>query len=177
LNNEEEASLDPMKKLERLIDEKYDTVVDDLIAGKIPTKFHYARVKNQTDNEELTDDMLLYLDDKTLNKFIPLKSLAPYKDGYAVPGYKKKRLLAEFQREVEKRKKEFLREMKHKKEIEENNKSLLQKKRNNSTNNEFTGFERKSKKDINNNINKEFDPNNKQEYRKKKRLETYGFTD
>ncbi len=150
--------------------------MDDLIAGKIPTKFHYAKVKRQTDNDELTDDMLLYLDDKTLNKFIPLKSLAPYREGYVVPGYKKKRLLSEFQREVEKRKKEFIREVKQKKEIEETNKSLLNKKRNNHFDNNNNGF-KKSKKDENENKNKDFDPSNKHEYRKKKRLETYGITD
>lgn len=155
-----------------MIDEKYDTVVDDLIAGKIPTKFHYSKVNNPQDNEELTDDMLLFLDDKTLNKFIPLKALAPYKDGYVVPGYKKKRLLSEFQREVEKKKKEFIREIKQKKEIEENNKSFLQKKRINDINNA-----KKANKGGEDNKNKDFDPSNKQEYRKKKRLETYGITD
>ena len=152
--------------------------MDDLIAGKIPTKFHYSKVNNPKDNEELTDDMLLYLDDKTLNKFIPLKALAPYKDGYVVPGYKKKRLLAEFQREVEKTKKEFIREMKQKKEIEEQNQSYLQKKRNfeNKEKDAFGG-KKVNKFGEEENKNNAFDPSNKQEYRKKKRLETYGITD
>ena len=149
-----------------------------MIAGKIPTKFHYSKVKSQEDNDELTDDMLLYLDDKTLNKYIPLKSLAPYRDGYEVPGYKKKRLLAEFQREVDKKKKDFIKEMKQKKEIEENNKSFLHKKRdfNDSEKEGFTG-KKANKNAGEESKNKEFDPNNKQEYRKKKRLETYGITD
>lgn len=121
--------------------------------------------------------MLLYLDDKTLNKYLPLKALAPYKEGYVVPGYKKKRLLSEFQREVEKRKKEFIREIKQKKEIEETNKSFLNKKRNNHLNNINNKTGLKKSKNDNEDKNKDFDPSNKQEYRKKKRLETYGITD
>jgi hypothetical protein len=121
--------------------------------------------------------MLLYLDDTTLNKYIPLKALAPYKDGYVVAGYKKKRLLAEFQREVEKKKKEFIRDMKQKKEIEDSNKSFLHKKRN-FNNDDKSGFNGKKAKNVSeDNENKVYDPTNKQEYRKKKRLETYGITD
>jgi len=157
-------------------------VVSDLIAGKIPTKFHYSKVKNPLDNEEITDDMLLYLDDKTLNKFIPLKALAPYKEGYVVPGYKKKRLLSEFQREVDQKKKDFIREMKQKNAIEESNISYLHKKRNFNDNDKADkgGFsDKKAKKNSSaeDTNNREFDPSNKQEYRKKKRLETYGITD
>ena len=114
--------------------------------------------------------MLLYLDDRTLNKYIPLKALAPYRDGYVVPGYKKKRLLSEFQREVEKIKKDFVKEIKNKKDIEETNKNLLQKKHNNVSNNP----EKSSKKKNEKSDNKDYDPNNKQDFRKKKRLETYG---
>ena len=144
--------------------------MDSLIAGKIPTKFHYSKVMGQEDNNELTDDMLLYLDDKTLNKYLPLKALAPFRDGYVVPGYKKKRLLSEFQREVDKKKREVINEMKKKKEIEETNKSFLQKKKYSSSNSN------KKNKSVDKE-GKEFNPNNKQDFRKKKRLETYGIVD
>ena len=70
-----------MKKIDNLLDEKFEVAVDSLIAGKIPTKFHYSKVSSQEDNNELTDDMLFYLDDKTLNKYLPFKALAPYRDG------------------------------------------------------------------------------------------------
>lgn len=167
--NEETDNLEPRKKLEKLIDEKYDTVVDDVIAGHIPTKFHYAKVKGHTDNDELTDDMLLYLDDQTLNKYLPLKTLAPYKDGFIVPGYKKKRLLSEFQREVDKRKRELLNEIKQKKQIAESNQSLLQKKHLSSEKSSNSKLEKEEK-------NSDSVATDKKEYRKKKRLETYGIT-
>lgn len=118
--------------------------------------------------------MLLYLDDKTLNKYLPLKALAPYRDGYVVPGYKKKRLLSEFQREVDKKKRDVINEMLRKKEIEEINKSFLQKKKYSSSNNNISNKKNKSSNGDKNNINKEYVPTNKQEFRKKKRLETYG---
>merc|ERR1712032_334035 len=166
-----EEENDQKKKLDNLLDEKFEVAVDSLIAGKIPTKFHYSKVSKQEDNNELTDDMLLYLDDKTLNKYLPLKALAPYRDGYVVPGYKKKRLLNEFQREVDKKKRDILNEMKQKKDIEESNKSFLQKKRNlNNDNNN-----KKSSKGGDKDDNKEF--TNKGDFRKKKRMETYGLAD
>jgi len=121
--------------------------------------------------------MLLYLDDKTLNKYLPLKALAPYRDGYEVPGYKKKRLLSEFQREVDKKKREVINEMKRKKEIEDSNKSFLQKKKYSSNNNSNNTNKKNKGGDGDNNKHKEFIPTNKQEFRKKKRMETYGIVD
>lgn len=123
--------------------------------------------------------MLLYLDDKSLNKYLPLKALAPYREGYVVPGYKKKRLLSEFQREVDRKKREAINEMKRKKEIEDSNKSFLQRKKhkdNNSSNANNAG-NKKNKNDEEGNSGSAFVGNNKQDFRKKKRMETYGITD
>ena len=37
-------------------------------------------MKVEEDDFGLDDDDLLYLDDKTLNRYVPLKKLAPYKE-------------------------------------------------------------------------------------------------
>lgn len=63
-----------MKKL----NEKLEVEDTGLIANTIPTRFKYTKVKNS--DFELTDEMLIYLDDKTLNKFVPVKKIAPYKE-------------------------------------------------------------------------------------------------
>ena len=45
--------------------------IDDVINGELGTKFHYTKVEKE--DSGLTDDMLLLLDDKILNKYLPLK--------------------------------------------------------------------------------------------------------
>jgi protein KRI1 len=78
------------------------SVPDKIIDKKIATTFHY--VKTESDNYELTDEMLLLLDDKTLNKYIPLRRLAPYREKKEVPQWKKKQIFKELQKELERKK-------------------------------------------------------------------------
>ncbi len=78
------------QKLEELIDLKANYNIDDVIDKNLGTKFHYAKVAKE--DSGLTDEMLLLLDDKILNKYLPLKKIAAYGD-YKLPEYKKKKML------------------------------------------------------------------------------------
>ena len=49
----------------KLVDEYYDLEFEDVIAGGIKTKFQYIEVEK--DSFGLTNDDLLYADDKLLN--------------------------------------------------------------------------------------------------------------
>jgi hypothetical protein len=93
---------DPKEKIKNLIDASMPTVPDKIIDKKIATKFHYVKVDQ--DDLEITDEMLLLLDDKTLNKYYPLRRLAPYKEKKEMPQWKKKQLLKELQKELERKK-------------------------------------------------------------------------
>lgn len=48
--------------------------------------------------------MIYYLDDKTLNKYLPLKKLAPYRGEVYMNEWEKKKALKMLQREVDKQK-------------------------------------------------------------------------
>jgi hypothetical protein len=63
-------------------------------------------VKSDLDEatKDLTDDMLIYLDDKTLNKYCPLKKLAPYNDQLKVNKFMQKKKLYDLQKMVERKK-------------------------------------------------------------------------
>lgn len=63
----------------KLVDEYYDLEFEDVIAGGIKTKFQYIEVEK--DSFGLTNDDLLYADDKLLNQYVSIKKLAPYRDG------------------------------------------------------------------------------------------------
>ena len=52
--------------------------IDDVINGELGTKFHYTKVEKE--DSGLTNDMLLLLDDKILNKYLPLKKITAYSD-------------------------------------------------------------------------------------------------
>ena len=97
------------KTKEDLILEKLDEklgVENDNIVGGIPTKFHYTKVKN--DDFGLTDEMLLYLDEKTLNKLVPVKGLAPYRDQeYKINKFALQKEMKKIRKEIE-RKKEII---------------------------------------------------------------------
>ena len=88
------------EKLEELIDQKANYNIDDIIDGQLGTKFHYTRVPKE--NSGLTDDMLLLLDDKILNKYLPLKKITAYSD-YTLPEYKKKEMLNRLEKLVNKK--------------------------------------------------------------------------
>lgn len=102
----EETEVDPKEKIKSLIEISMPTVPDKIIDKKITTKFHYVKVDK--DDYELTDEMLLLLDDKTINKYIPLRRLAPYKEKKELPQWKKKQVFKELQKELERRKVKML---------------------------------------------------------------------
>ena len=132
--------------------------VDDVIDGNIKTKFHYTKVAK--DDNDLTNEMLVLLDDKVLNKYIPVKKIAPYSD-FKLPDYKKKSMLKHLEKLVEKKKSEMAEEFKKKKTTEQENEKIL-------------GNKTKRNKDESKSKNLGL---NKSEFKKKKRLETYGITD
>jgi protein KRI1 len=145
--NNEEIQIDPNEKLNNMIENVFSPVVDDIIAKQIPTKFHY--VSTNKEEFELTDDMLVFLDDKTLNKHIPLKRLAPYREKIQMNDWQKKKMLNELSKEVDRKKAELARISEQTKENIKNNTQFLQNKRKNI---------KIDKKDI----------------KKRNRLETYG---
>lgn len=112
-----------LKKLE----DKLGAEATDIVGG-IPTKFHYKPVTKQ--DFELTDDMLLFLDDKTLNKIVPMNSLAPYRDEeYKLNKFKITKEMKQIRKEIEKKKQMLLDEMNEQNDNIEANKALLGKKR------------------------------------------------
>ena len=88
IDDENEENLNPKEKLLNKIDTKANYEIDDIIDGNIPTKFHYKKVEKE--NFGLSDDMLILLDDKILNKYLPVKKLATYNNDFYIPDYKKK---------------------------------------------------------------------------------------
>lgn len=55
---------------------KYD--FEDVIGGGLKTKFKYINVKPESYG--LSDEQILYGDDKELNKYVSIKKLGPYQD-------------------------------------------------------------------------------------------------
>ena len=139
------------------------------------------------ENSGLTDDMLLLLDDKILNKYLPLKKITAYSD-YSMPEYKKKEMLNRLEKLVNKKKRELAEEYENRNRNEkENEKFLVGNKTKRENDNNIDGKNKKKKKDKygNKNKNKKEENNNngeekkkkflnKNEFKKQKRLETYG---
>jgi len=65
------------KELEELIDSYYRLDFEDVISGGIKTRFKYVDVNKNSYG--LTDEDILYADDKTLNQFVSLKKIQPYR--------------------------------------------------------------------------------------------------
>ena len=186
--NEEKENKTNKEKLEELIDQKANYDIDDIIDGKIGTKFHYTKVPKE--NSGLTDDMLLLLDDKILNKYLPLKKITAYSD-YSMPEYKKKEMLYRLEKLVNKKKRELAEEYENRNKNEkENEKFLVGNKTKRENDDDIYGKNKKKKKDkygIKNKNKKEENNNNaeekkkkflnKNEFKKQKRLETYGITE
>lgn len=146
----EETELKPEEKIKSILDSKLNTVVDDFIGKDIPSKFHYTKVEK--DQHGLTNEMLLYLDDHVLQKFLPLKKLAPYNKDYTLNEKKREAMLRQFERMVEKKKRELFQLEETDKEIKEKNKETM--------------------KLLNKKVNRE----DYTDFKKKKRLETYGIS-
>lgn len=71
--NEEEKN----EYLEGLLDEYYNLDFEDLIGGgSVKTRFKYRKVVQE--DFGLTEDEILLLDDKQLNKLVSLKKFRPY---------------------------------------------------------------------------------------------------
>jgi len=187
-NEDNENKKTKKEKLEELIDQKANYNIDDIIDGKIGTKFHYTKVPKE--NSGLTDDMLLLLDDKILNKYLPLKKITAYSD-YSMPEYKKKEMLYRFEKLVNKKKRELAEEYENRNKNEKENEKFLignKTKAEHDDNNSNIDKNKKKKKDKyeaknknkkENNNNKEEKKKflNKNEFKKQKRLETYGITE
>ena len=194
--NEENENEDDKKtkkeKLQQLIDEKANYTIDDVIDGELGTKFHYTKVAKESSG--LTDDMLLLLDDKILNKYLPLKKITAYND-YQLPDYKKKAMLNRLEKLVNKKKKELANEYEAKNKNEKENEKLLLGQKikldNENTNNdeEIKKVKKDKYKNKNDKKNKKKNENNndndgkkkqklsKDEFKKQKRLETYGISE
>ena len=190
-NEDEDNKKTKKEKLQELIDEKANYNIDDVIDGELGTKFHYTKVSKE--DSGLTDDMLLLLDDKLLNKYLPLKKISAYND-YKLPDYKRKAMLSRFEKLVNKKKKELANEYeartKNEKENEkfllgqktksehENKNEKAKKEKHNEEKAEFKNkYQNKKKKIIeekNNNEENKKQRLSKEEFKKQKRLETYG---
>ena len=171
------------EKLEELIDQKANYNIDDIIDGQLGTKFHYTKVPKE--NSGLTDDMLLLLDDKILNKYLPLKKITAYSD-YSLPEYKKKEMLNRLEKLVNKKKRELVEEYENKNKNEKENEKFLlgnkTKAEHNDDKNEKikkNKYEKKKKDKIKNKEEKGEKKKylKKDEFKKVKRLETYGITE
>jgi protein KRI1 len=80
-NKDKDKMTEEEKKsyLEGLLDEYYNLDFEDLIGGgQIKTRFKYNKVA--PDDFGLTEDEILLLDDKQLNKLVSLKKYRPYID-------------------------------------------------------------------------------------------------
>ena len=148
-NEDEEENLNPKDKLNKIIEYQTERNIDNIIDKEIPTKFHYTKVEK--DDSGLTDDMLLLLDDKILNKYIPVKKIAPYSN-FHLPEYKKKQMKKHLEKLLFKKKREMANEFEDKDKLEKENKKFL------------IGKKHKNKGEF----------LEKSEFKKKKRLETYG---
>ena len=183
------------EKLQALIDEKANYNIDDVIDGELGTKFHYTKVPKE--DSGLTDDMLLLLDDKVLNKYLPLKKITAYND-YKLPSFKKKAMLNRLEKLVNKKKKELAQDYEDKYQNEKENEKLLighktkgeHEEEDNDKNNKIKEknkdkdkYKNKDKHNKNNkNKGENNDGNHKQklsrdEFKKQKRLETYGISE
>ena len=186
-NNDDENDINNKKtkreKLEELIDQKANYNIDDIIDGQLGTKFHYTRVPKE--NSGLTDDMLLLLDDKILNKYLPLKKITAYSD-YTLPEYKKKEMLNRLEKLVNKKKRELVEEYENKNKNEKENEKFLLGNKTKSEHNDDKNekikknkYEKKKKDKIKNKEEKGEKKKylKKDEFKKVKRLETYGITE
>ena len=192
-DNNEENNLKKTKKekLEELIDQKANYNIDDVIDKQLGTKFHYTKVPKE--NSGLTDDMLLLLDDKILNKYLPLKKITAYSD-YSMPDYKKKEMLYRFEKLVNKKKRELAEEYENKNKNEKENEKFLlgNKNKREHDDNDLkkskkdkygNKYDKKETKKKEKNKNNEGENNEKKkflkkdEFKKRKRLETYGITE
>jgi len=65
--------------LDNLLQEYYDLDCEDVIGGgKVKTRFQYTTVPKESYG--LTEEEILLLDDKQLNKLVSMKNLRPYKN-------------------------------------------------------------------------------------------------
>ena len=168
-NEDEDNKKTKKEKLEELIDEKANYIIDDVIDGELGTKFHYTKVEKE--DSGLTYDMLLLLDDKILNKYLPLKKITAYND-YKLPDYKKKIMLNRLEKLVSKKKKELANEYEAKNRNEKENEHFLLGQK---TKGEHKDEENENeKKDNKNNERKPKQILSKEEYKKQKRYESYG---
>ena len=72
--------------LEGILDQYYDLDYEDLIGGgQIKARFKYRKVAKE--DYGLTEDEILLLDDKQLNKLVSFKKYRPYIDAQKTGGH------------------------------------------------------------------------------------------
>ncbi|GAN09495.1 kri1 [Mucor ambiguus] len=109
------------RKFKDLMDEYYALNYEDVIGGDVFTRFKYAKTTPQ--DYGLTAEEILLADDAELNKYIGMKSLAPYR-----PERKKARDESVFEKNQKKKKKQLAKHIKAAaKQIEKEQKKLAKK--------------------------------------------------
>jgi protein KRI1 len=79
VEDEEQKDGDKDQYLESLLDDYYNLDFEDLIGGgSVKTRFKYRKVASE--DFGLTEDEILLLDDKQLNKLVSLKKYRSYID-------------------------------------------------------------------------------------------------
>lgn len=92
------------KEVDDLLDQYYSLNFEDIIGGDLPTRFKYQ--KTEPEDYGLSPVEILLADDKELNKYVGLKTMAPYrneqKKQYEAKMFKrnKKRKLRELQKHL-----------------------------------------------------------------------------
>lgn len=61
-----------------MVDEYIKNDYEDIISGDLKTKFKYIEVKPESFG--LSDEQILFGDEKELNNYISIKKLAPYRE-------------------------------------------------------------------------------------------------
>ena len=109
------------KKFKDLMDEYYALNYEDVVGGDLYTRFKYAKTEPQ--DYGLTAEEILLADDAELNKYIGMKSLAPYRQER-----KKERDDSVFHKNQKKKKKDLAKHIKSAaKKLEKEQKKLAKK--------------------------------------------------
>ena len=153
-NDKADTQLTKQDKLKLKLDEKFNNYYTDIVSD-LPIKFKYINVK--ADDYGLNDEMMVYLEDKSLNKYLPMKAIFPYReDKYKVNNFLLKKDKKYINKEIDRKKKYIQNEVKQLTLTTEENKKLLG---------------NKIKKNNKNNNNLYLDE------REKRRLQSYGIID
>jgi len=111
------------QELDEMIDNYYKLDFEDIITGGIKTRFKYTKVA--PNSYGLTDEEIMYTEDKLLNQFVSMKKLAPYRpDEGMIDMGKSKRKRQIVRKTADTIKKVFHKEIKKDKEFSEKLKKM-----------------------------------------------------